>query len=84
MANQKMAKELRTKVLETVAGTEIEGAEFLGFSTEGAVLGMGVDIVVVRAIVKAEGFDYEDAIAEYTEKLEKLEKARLEKEKKAK
>ena len=84
MANQKMAKELRTKVLETVAGTEIEGAEFLGFSTEGAVFGMGVDIVVVRAIVKAEGFDYEDAIAEYTEKLEKLEKARLEKEKKAK
>ena len=79
MANQKVAKELRSLVLGTVAETEIEGAEFLGFTSEGAVFAIGVDIVVVRAIVKAEGFDFNDAIAEYDEKLEKLEKAKLEK-----
>ena len=81
MANQKVAKELRTTYLETVVGTEFEGGEFIGFTSEGAVFRQGSDTVVVRVIVKAESFDYESEVAEFEEKARKQKEEKLKKTK---
>ena len=81
MANQKVAKELRTEYLGTVAETEFEGGEFVGFTSEGAVFKNGSDVVVVRVIVKAETFDYATEVAEYEEKIRKQEQEKLNRKK---
>lgn len=74
MANQKRGKEIRETVVNNVADVlSFENFEFVGISSEGAVFNNGEDTFVVRVIVKAETFDFNDAIAEYDEKQKKAE-----------
>lgn len=76
MADQKMAKELREGVLAQVE-QRLEADEVMGRTSEGVLLKMGDDFVVVRAIVKAETFDAETALADFADKqLKAAEKAK--------
>lgn len=73
MANQKTAKALRELVLTRIGYEAFEGMTYQGRTSEGVAfttLDEAEDVVIVRAIVKAEGYDYKEAIADYTAKLE--------------
>ena len=83
MANQKEAKVLRERVMEAVEAAGVEGMEVLGRTSEGVLLQVGEDFVVVRAIVKAETFEAEAAMAEFAEKQAKAEAKEKEKAEKA-
>ena len=67
MANQKVAKEIRENVAVALSEMDL-GMEYVGRTTEGSLFQVGEDYVVIRAIVKAESFDPNDAVAEYEEK----------------
>ena len=81
MANQKTAKALRELFLTHIGYEAFEGMTYQGQTSEGVVfttLDEAEDVVVVRVIVKAEGFDYNEAIADYTAKLEAIANKRKE------
>lgn len=88
MANQKEAKVLREKVLNLVACMRGEELDYIGRTSEGVAFQSGEEVIVVRAIVKSEKFDVNEAVEEYERKIqeakEKAEKAKASKEKKAK
>jgi len=67
----KESKVVRESMLETVAGVEFEGMEFVGRTSEGALFRMGEDFVVVRTIVKSETFDADEALRKFNEAQEK-------------
>jgi hypothetical protein len=79
MANQKEKNALRERTLENMMNSTFEGLSVLGRTTEGVLLHETDEdlFIVLKAIVKKEGFDAEDALAEFVEK----EKAREEREK---
>jgi hypothetical protein len=80
MLDTKAKAILRTNVMGVIAGTDLAtGFNFAGMTKEGAAFTNGEDVFVVKAVVKAESFDLEDALAEY----EEAEKARMEKAAKA-
>lgn len=67
--NAKDAKILRNDVVENVlAHAEVAGYAYEGRSSEGAVFSDGVDTLVLRAIVKAEGTDAKALVADYDAK----------------
>ena len=72
---------LKRDVTAQLEGFAIEGLEFVGFSTEGAIfLEKEKDVyVVIKAIVKSDSFDSDFEMDEYDAK----EKARKEREEKA-
>ena len=79
-----VAREMFMKALE---GFEVEGFVFVGRVSEGAVFESDEGFVVVKPIVKKDTFDFDDALAEYEEKLVKAkekEEAKAKKVAKAK
>ena len=81
MANAKEAKVMRESVLAEVV-EKLEGAVFVGRTSEGALFQLGEDFVVVRAIVKSETFDADKALAEFVAKEKVAEEKALAKAKK--
>ena len=84
MATQKEMREMREEVINLIENTEFANYVFEGIVTDGVLLyNEGLDTyVVVKPIVKKEGFDPEDALQEYEDKQkakEEREKAKLEK-----
>ncbi len=80
MLDTKAKAVLRTNVMGVIAGVDLAtGFDFAGMTKEGVAFTNGEDVFVVKAVVKAEGFDLEDALEEYQE----AEKARMEKAAKA-
>ena len=68
MATQKEAKVIRERVMEAIEAAGVEGMELMGRTSEGVLFGAEGEFVAVRAIVKAETFDAEAAMAELVEK----------------
>ena len=98
MATQKESMKIRADfaTLLKKLNSEDIGFEFLGFTIEGALFRNYAtdDYVVLKTIVKSEGFDPDDALAEYAEraaraaerakkKQEKVENAKKKLEKEA-
>ena len=84
MATQKEMREMREEVITLLETSGVEGYEVQGIITDGILLyNEGFDTyVVLKPIVKKEGFDPEDALQEYEDKQkakEEREKAKLEK-----
>ena len=78
----KTAKVVRENFVTTVAGVlDIEGAKYVGRTSEGALFRVGEsDYVAVRAIVKAETFDAESALKAFEVRLEAAREREKEKE----
>lgn len=77
MATQKEMAMFRADFIAAVQEIEVPGFEFAGLSVDGPVfVNVAGDAVVVKSIAKKEGFDVQDALAEWEEK----EAARLERE----
>lgn len=69
--NAKEAKVVREQVIETVSGVDF-GMEYVGRTSEGALFRTAEgDHVAIRAIVKAENFDAEGALADFVSAQEK-------------
>ena len=81
MANAKEAKVMRDGILGEVM-EKLEGAAFVGRTSEGALFQLGEDFVVVRAIVKSETFDADKALEEFAAKEKVAEEKALAKAKK--
>lgn len=79
MATQKEMREIREEVITIVENLNIEGYVLEGIITDGVLfLHEGLDThVVLKPIVKKEGFDFEDALQEYQDR----QAAKLEREK---
>ena len=78
------AKVVREGVLETLVDVKFDNMEYRGRTSEGAVFEYGEgEFVVIRAVVKSEKFDLNDALDEYAEKVAKTRERELEKAKKA-
>ena len=81
--NQKESKVLRTEVVKQASELiNIEGYQFEGFSSEGAVFMNGEESFVVRVIVKKPETDVLDQIAKFEAKVAKEAKEAKEKEEK--
>lgn len=70
MANQKERNQVRETVIENIGGLAFEGFKNLGRVSEGILFHEEVQdvFVVVKVIGKKEGFDFEEALAEFEEK----------------
>lgn len=80
MRKQTEMKETRENVIENIINTfNLEGFEVVGRITDGILIKDNNGYVVIKPIVKKDGFDAEDAILEYQEKQEALKKRELEK-----
>ena len=79
MATQKEMRAIREEIIGLVQELDFEGYEFEGIITDGLLFQHQAleTFVVLKPIVKKEGFDFEDALLEYQEK----QQARLDKEK---
>ena len=78
----KASAKVRGLFVEAVEGLEVEGFKFLGLTKEGALFEGTEGHVVVKVVVKKEGFDAEDALDEFEEAKEKAaERAAKSKEK---
>ena len=78
----KMSAKVRGLFVEAVEGLEVEGFKFVGMTKEGALFEGAEGHVVVKAVVKKDGFDAEDALDEFVEAQEKAaERAAKSKEK---
>lgn len=79
--NQKEAKVVREMALEAVAGVALEGFEFVGRGSEGAVFeNEAGEVLVLRAIVKNEQAVAQELVAEFEAKVAKAEAKAKEKE----
>ena len=89
MLNQNQKNMLRKELLSAVESidlstiTTVEFLEVVGYTTEGLALSDGKTTVILRAIVKNDGFDLDDALAEQEEKLEAIRERELKKAEKA-
>ena len=65
----KTAKLVRENFSNAVEGLEIlrTGFKFKGLTKEGSAFSDGVDTIIVKTIVKSEGFDLESALEEKAE-----------------
>ena len=86
--DNKEKKIVRESVMNTISELNLEAFEFKGFTKEGAAFSDGLDTVVVKMVIKNEGFDLEAALEERAEAdakaAEKATKAKEPKVKKAK
>ena len=62
----KTAKMVRGMFTDLLSGIEASGFEYAGLTKEGVAFSDGMDTVMLRAVVKQEGFDLEGAVAEKT------------------
>lgn len=60
-ANEK--KILRESVMQTISELPMEDFEFRGFTKEGAAFSNGVDVIVIKATIKNDGFDLDAALS---------------------
>ena len=84
--NAKDAKVIRNYLVQNaLANATVEGYEYIGRSSEGAVYSNGIDTIVLRAIVKAEGTEATALVTDYDTKQAKIaERKRKAQEAKAK
>ena len=85
MANQKEMNQIRNEAVELFINGTFDGFELVGQVVEGVVFKhVALDaFVVFKPIVKKEGFDVEDALAEFAEKQVARAEREAEKAKKA-
>ncbi len=83
MRKQAEMKETRENVIENIINTfDLEGFEVVGRVTDGILNKDKNGYVVIKPIVKKDGFDAEDALLEYEEKQEALKQRELDKKNK--
>lgn len=85
MANQKQMRELRELIMHDLMNTEFPGFTFEGIVTDGVLLyhSEADSFIVIKPIVKKEGFEAEEALQEYQDKLVARAEKDAEKAKKA-
>lgn len=77
MATQKEMRQMRVDLIEQLMEKELAGFEVVGQISDGVLLQTeDGTYAVVKPIIKKEGFDAEDSLAEFEEK----EQARIERE----
>lgn len=62
----KTANMVRAMFTDLLTGIEADGFEYAGLTKEGVAFSDGMDTVMLRTVVKQEGFDLETAVAEKT------------------
>ena len=85
MATQTEMRTMRTEVIELLASETLQGYEYEGIISDGVLLYHAeLDThIVLKVIVKKEGFDAEDELASYQEKQDAIAEKLAEKAEKA-
>lgn len=85
--DNKEKKIVRESVMNSISELNLETFEFKGFTKEGAAFSDGEDTIVVKMVIKNDGYDLEEALEEKAEAdakaAEKAAKPKAEKKKKA-
>lgn len=64
--NAKTAKEVRSQLADSISKMELGEFEYIGQTKDGSAFSDGVDVIVIKATIKNEGFDLQTALIDST------------------